>query len=108
MGTFDVRSYYSRYRPALQLDGLAGAAVGGQSGLEVARRLKDGGIDAVFVPSVFWEPGAARNPLADLAPVALWVGAPSLRAVRVYLPDENVTYPSVLYGVGAAGVRRID
>jgi hypothetical protein len=59
-------------------------------------------IGAVFVPSWFWEPGGARHPLADRSPVAKWVGAPRLRALRVYLPDEWATYPSVLYTVGSS------
>jgi hypothetical protein len=107
VGSFDVRHYYSEYRAPLQLDGLAGTSVGGASAVAVAHGLTSRGIDAVFVPSTFWEPGAGRSPLADLSPVALWVGAPSLRAVRVYLPDEDVSYPSVLYGVGTEGARRV-
>ena len=101
VGTFDVRNYYSPYRPGLQLDGLAGAGIDGTTGSAVARQLASHGIHAVFVPSWFWEPGGARHPLADRSPVALWVGAPALRALRVYLPDSNVTYPSVLYAVGS-------
>ncbi len=107
VGSFDVRNYVSGYRSALQLDGLAGTFVGGTSAAAVARELAAHGVDAVFVPSTFWEPGVRRSPLADLSPVALWVGAPLLRAVRVYLPDEEVSYPSVLYGVGADGARRV-
>jgi hypothetical protein len=101
VGTFDIRNYYAPYVPRLQLDGLAGAAITGTTGAEVARQLKSRHIDAVFVPSWFWEPGAARHPLADRSPVASWVGVPALRAVRVYLPDPYVTYPSVLYIVGS-------
>jgi hypothetical protein len=108
VGTFDVRSYVSKYRAPLQLDGFAGTSVGGASAPAVAHELNARGIDAVFVPSTFWEPGASRSPLADLSPVARWVGAPSLRAVRVYLPNEDVSYPSVLYGVGSEGVRRVE
>jgi hypothetical protein len=109
VGTFDARNYYVRYDPRRQLDGLAGAEIKGTTGAEVATQLKSHGIDAVFMPSWFWEPGAARHPLADRSPVALWVGAPALRAARVYLPDANVIYPSVLYAVGSeVAVRRID
>jgi hypothetical protein len=107
VGTFDVRNYVPGYRAALQLDGLAGTSVGGTSAAAVADSLAADGIEAVFVPSRLWEPGLDRSPLADLSPVALWVGAPPLRAARVYLPDEGVGYPSVLYGVGKEGVRRI-
>ena len=74
VGTFDIRNYYSRYVPRLQLDGRAGAAITGTTSLAVARKLKEKGIEAVFVPSWFWEPGAGRDPLADRSPVALWVG----------------------------------
>jgi hypothetical protein len=108
VGTFDVRSYYSAYRPSLQLDGLAGASIRGTSASAVAARLKGRGIDAVFVPSTFWHSGQAGNRLADLSPVALWVGSPVLRAVRVYLPNEDVNDPSVLYAVGDQSARRID
>ena len=106
VGTFDIRNYYAPYVPRLQLDGLAGAAITGTTGAAVARQLKSRHIDAVFVPSWFWEPGAARHPLADRSPVASWVGVPALRAVRVYLPDPNVTYPSVLYIVGSTSSAR--
>ena len=95
-----------RIVPRLQLDGLAGAAITGTTGAAVARQLKSRDIDAVFVPSWFWEPGAARHPLADRSPVASWVGVPALRALRVYLPDSNVTYPSVLYAVGSTSSAR--
>jgi hypothetical protein len=108
VGTFDVRSYYATYRPNLQLDGRAGAAVHGSSASAVVAQLKGRGIRAVFVPSAFWQSGAAAHSLADLSPVALWVGSPSLRAVRVYLPSEDVTNPSVLYAVGAENARRIE
>jgi hypothetical protein len=108
VGTFDVRNYVPGYRAALQLDGLAGTTVGGASAAAVADGLTSHGIEAVFVPSRFWEPGVDRSPLADLSPVALWVGAPPLRAARVYLPDEGVGYPSVLYGVGNESVRQIE
>jgi hypothetical protein len=101
VGTFDARNYYSRYDPRRQLDGLAGAAIKGKTAAATAAQLKSHGIDAVFMPSWFWEPGAARHPLADRSPVALWIGAPELRAAHVYLPDANVTYPSVLYAVGS-------
>jgi hypothetical protein len=71
--------------------------------------LKAHGIDAVFVPSWFWEPGAARHPLADRSPVTLWVGGRTLRAARVYLPDPDVSYPSVLYAAGSApSARRLN
>ena len=106
VGTFDIRNYYSRYVPRLQLDGRAGAAITGTTSSAVARSLKEKGIDAVFIPSWFWEPGAGRHPLADRSPVALWVGSPPLRALRVYLPDENATYPSVLYVVGRSSAER--
>src|SRR5207245_1740066 len=86
VGTFDIRNYYSPYVARLQLDGLAGAAITGTTGSAVAQQLKIHGIDAAFIPSWFWEPGGARHPLADRSPVALWVGATSLRALRVYLP----------------------
>ena len=60
VGTFDIRNYYSPYVPRLQLDGLAGAAISGRPpGAVVARQLKSRDIDAVFVPSWFWEPGAS-------------------------------------------------
>jgi hypothetical protein len=110
VGTFDIRNYYSPYVPRLQLDGLVGAAITGATPSAVARQLKRHGIDAVFVPSWFWEPGPGRDPLADRSPVALWVGSPSLRSLRVYLPNEGVTYPSVLYIVGTAPStkRRVD
>lgn len=110
VGTFDARNYYSPYRSRLQLDGLAGTAITATTGSGVARQLKSHGIEAVFIPSWFWEPGPGRDPLADLSPVTLWVGAPSLRALRVYLPDENATYPSVLYAAGPieAAKRRVD
>ena len=96
-------------RPELLLAVRSGSPAGrpggcgdhGTTGSAVARQLASHGIDAVFVPSWFWEPGGARHPLADRSPVALWVGAPALRALRVYLPDSNVTYPSVLYVVGS-------
>jgi hypothetical protein len=106
VGTFDIRNYYSSYVRRLQLDGLAGAAITGKTGSSVARQLKARGIDAVFIPSWFWEPGAARHPLAGRSPVVLWVGAPNLRALRVYLPDEGVSYPSVLYAVGPSAVAK--
>jgi hypothetical protein len=71
----------------------------------VARSLEEKGIDAVFMPSWFWQPGPGRDPLADRSPVALWVGSPPLRAARVYLPDDGATYPSVLYVVGSSADR---
>jgi hypothetical protein len=108
VGTFDVRSYYATYRPSLQLDGLAGAAIRGASASAVVAGLKGRGIDAVFVPSAFWEAGPTRNSFVDRSPVALWVGAPSLQAIRVYLPSEDVGNPSVLYAVGARSARRIE
>jgi hypothetical protein len=74
----------------------------------VVASLKGRGIDAVFVPSAFWESGPTRNSLADSSPVALWVGAPRLRAMRVYLPSEDASDPSVLYAVGAQNARRIE
>jgi hypothetical protein len=107
VGTFDIRNYYNPYVARLQLDGLAGAAITGGTASTVAYHLKRRGIDLVFVPSWFWEPGAGRDPLADRSPVALWVGSPRLRALRVYLPNENAAYPSVLYLVGdSPSVRR--
>ena len=106
VGTFDIRNYYSHYVPRLQLDGRSGAAIAGTTSLAVARRLKEKGIEAVFVPSWFWEPGAGRDPLADRSPVALWVGSPPLRALRVYLPDEYATQPSVLYVVARSSAER--
>jgi hypothetical protein len=105
VGTFDIRNATTRYAPRLQLDGLAGAKIRGSSGAAVARSLEENGIDAVFVPAWFWEPGPGRDPLADWSPVALWVGSPLLRAVRVYLPSEETTYPSVLYAVGSEADR---
>jgi hypothetical protein len=102
VGTFDIRNAVTHYVPRLQLDGLAGATIAGSTGSAVARELKERGIDAVFVPAWFWQPGPGRHPLADRSPLALWVGSPQLRAVRVYLPDEDTTYASVLYAVGSA------
>jgi hypothetical protein len=109
VGTFDVRNYYSPYEPRRQLDGLAGAAISGKTGAKVAEQLRGHGIQAVFMPSWFWEPGPARHPLTDRSPVAMWVGGRTLRAVRVYLPNSNVTYPSLLYAVGSArSARRLN
>jgi hypothetical protein len=105
VGTFDIRNAATRYAPRLQLDGLAGAKITGSNGSAVARSLKENGIDAVFVPAWFWEPGPGRDPLADWSPAVLWVGSPQLRALRVYLPDEETTYPSVLYAVGSGADR---
>ena len=47
--------------------------------------------------------GAGRSPPPARRSISggVWVGAPALRALRVYLPDSNVTYPSVLYTVGS-------
>jgi hypothetical protein len=109
VGTFDVRNYYSPYEPRRQLDGLAGTAISGKTGAKVAEQLRGHGIQAVFMPSWFWEPGPARHPLTDRSPVAMWVGGRTLRAVRVYLPNSNVTYPSLLYAVGSArSARRLN
>lgn len=102
VGTFDIRNALTLYVPRLQLDGLAGATITGSSGSAVARTLSARGIEAVFVPAWFWQPGPGRHPVADRSPVARWVGSPALRAVRVYLPDEETAYPSVLYVVGSA------
>lgn len=105
VGTFDIRNATTRYVSRLQLDGLAGVKIVGSNGSTVARSLKQSGIDAVFMPAWFWQPGPGRDALADRSSVALWVGAPLLRALRVYLPDDETTYPSVLYVVGSAADR---